>query len=164
MPHAIYFTKRIYSWSAKATMVALAAALAFSAMQASAEEPSRSSTAAEILRNTSLADLETAFWACDYAATFYGVLDFGTAVFCGAATSEFRARKFNDDFNAMLKWWKQHKATEHQALHLRSSGGADRERCIEEFSATFGCPACASVHAEYSALRPAHVLRHSCLQ
>ena len=100
----------------------LPAALLVSAMlnclstQAYAEEsasPSRSTDLAKS-RQTA-ADLEKAFWACDYAATTRGV-SLGEGAICGAIYEDLKGSKFGGDFQVFLTWWQQNKAAEHQAL------------------------------------------------
>jgi hypothetical protein len=60
--------------------------------------------------------LEKSFWACDYTATVHGIVDAGTAISCGIATENLRLRKFNGDFNAMLRWWHENKVGQYRAL------------------------------------------------
>lgn len=67
-------------------------------------------------------ELERAFWICDHAATTRGV-DGSTAITCSVITEDLQARKFNGDFSAMLAWWRQHKAAEHQAREAASRAG-----------------------------------------
>ena len=79
-----------------------------------------------------MAELEKAFWACDYAATV-GRIDSGTAITCGGLTETLKVRKFSSDFNAMLTWWRQHKQAEHLALEAHAPtadarGAALRQR------------------------------------
>jgi hypothetical protein len=104
---------------ARILVLALGAALAFSGTESSAQEHTSQPRPAETgTANYTLADLEKAFWVCDHAATTYGVLDVGTAVACVAVTRDFRQRKFNGDFNAMLSWWQRNKAHQHQLLNV----------------------------------------------
>jgi hypothetical protein len=63
-----------------------------------------------------IADLEKAFWACDYTASVDGIVDAGMAIQCGIATEDLKLRKFNGDFNTMLSWWQQNKAGGYRAL------------------------------------------------
>jgi hypothetical protein len=101
-------------------VLALGAALAFSGAKLSAQEHSSEPHPAETgVAHPMLAALEDAFWVCDHAATTYGVLDMGTAAACAAATYDFRLRKFNGDFDAMLSWWQRNKAHQHQLLDMR---------------------------------------------
>jgi len=65
------------------------------------------------------ADLERAFWMCDYTATTRGM--HATPVdMCIAVTDELKSEKFGGDFKEMLSWWQQNKFAEHQKL---KSGG-----------------------------------------
>ena len=59
------------------------------------------------------ADLERAFWVCDYAATTRGVS--ATPVeLCGAVYEELKNTKFRGDFSELLLWWKENRRAEHQ--------------------------------------------------
>jgi hypothetical protein len=108
-------------------VLALGAALLFSATEPGAQEhASDRHPAATGVAHPTLAALEDAFWVCDHAATTYGVLDMGTAATCAAATSDFRLRKFNGDFNAMLTWWQRNKVHRHQLLEMRDRAAARR--------------------------------------
>jgi hypothetical protein len=94
----------------------LAAALNGLPVNASAQEPTGARQAVTFAPERMLADMEKAFWACDYTATVHGIVDAGTAISCGIATEDLRLRKFNGDFNAMLSWWHQNKAGEYRTL------------------------------------------------
>ena len=59
--------------------------------------------------------LESAFWACDHAATSRG-LDSGDALACSVATEELKRVRFGGDFGAMLAWWQRSKDAAHRAL------------------------------------------------
>jgi len=72
-----------------------------------------------------LAKLERAFWLCDHAATTRGV-DGDAAILCVAATEELKERKFGGDFEQLLTWWRQNKATEHANLDRREESLARR--------------------------------------
>jgi hypothetical protein len=62
-----------------------------------------------------IAALEEAFWYCDYVATTRGVLAAPMAA-CRFATEELMARKFGGSFQALMDWWQENKAAEHQRL------------------------------------------------
>jgi hypothetical protein len=62
-----------------------------------------------------LADLERAFWICDYTATTHGV-HATPADLCEAAYVEFKERKFGGDFQLLLAWWHANKAAEHRKI------------------------------------------------
>jgi hypothetical protein len=72
----------------------------------------RSQAQAGVLR---IAELEKAFWACDYVATTRGVHAAPVAI-CSAVTDEIKNAKFGGDFEELLKWWQQKKPSEHQKL------------------------------------------------
>lgn len=59
-----------------------------------------------------LAHLEDIFWTCDYVATTQGV-GATPARECAAATRELRRIKFDNSFQRMLEWWREHKPAEH---------------------------------------------------
>jgi hypothetical protein len=69
------------------------------------------------------ADLEEAFWKCDYTATTVGMG--ATPVdLCSAVYDELKARKFDGDFERLLDWWRQSKPAE----HARQAAGTDRSQ------------------------------------
>ena len=70
---------------------------------------------AELTDEIPVAELERAFWRCDYEAT-QRALDVGTAAQCGEIAEAFKARRFGGDFGALLAWWRHHKDAEHLAL------------------------------------------------
>lgn len=70
-------------------------------------------------------ELEKAFWACDYAATTRWVA-LGEGAACGAIYEELKRSRFDGDARAMLTWWQQNKAVEHQALAAQSRALATR--------------------------------------
>lgn len=118
MKPAIVCNSRSLSVSARsAGLVLIAAALNWSCPSATAQESRRAARATEVaVPDRTLFDLERDFWACDYEATSHGLVDAGTAIQCGIATENLKLRKFNGDFNAMVSWWKKHKALQHAAL------------------------------------------------
>ncbi|MGZ5090254.1 MAG: hypothetical protein ACXWCY_31710 [Burkholderiales bacterium] len=61
------------------------------------------------------ADLEQAFWACDFVGTTYGV-DAAPVAFCSEVTAALQEQKFDGDFGRLLEWWKQNKPTQHARL------------------------------------------------
>ena len=66
-------------------------------------------------RANALAELESAFWACDYVATTRGV-DATPVAICTEVYDELKTLKFGGDFGELLAWWKQHKPAEHARL------------------------------------------------
>ena len=72
------------------------------------------------------ANLERAFWICDYAATTRGVS--ATPVEkCGAVYEQLKTTRFEGDFNQLLLWWRENKPTEHQKIAREDRGGAVME-------------------------------------
>ena len=66
------------------------------------------------------ADLEQAFWVCDYVATTYG-MQAAPVDLCSEVTAALQKQKFSGDFAQMLEWWGRNKTTEHarvQAVQL----------------------------------------------
>ncbi|MBA2548211.1 MAG: hypothetical protein H0V16_07100 [Burkholderiaceae bacterium] len=63
-----------------------------------------------------LAELEKAFWICDYIVTTYGV-DGSPVTSCGEAYEELKRAKFNGDFDELVAWWGVNKAEQHAALN-----------------------------------------------
>lgn len=61
------------------------------------------------------ANLEDAFWACDYVATTRGTSATPTE-FCAAIYDELKAKKFAGDFDKLLAWWQVNKDVAHQKL------------------------------------------------
>ena len=70
-----------------------------------------------------VADLEKAFWLCDYAGTTRSV-DSGMAMACSAITEELKIWKFDGDFDALVAWWRQNKPAQHEALEAESRSKA----------------------------------------
>jgi hypothetical protein len=67
-----------------------------------------------------MADLEQGFWVCDYLGTTRGA--YGAPMeLCGAIYDELKARKFENDFERLFDWWREHKTVEHGKLE---AGGA----------------------------------------
>jgi hypothetical protein len=68
-----------------------------------------------------MADLEKAFWICDYTATTSGVQATPVAA-CSAITDALKNEKFGGDFFELHTWWQRNKTREHEAL----ASGAQR--------------------------------------
>jgi hypothetical protein len=97
-------------------VVAVGAALSWFSLGTLAQEGTNApQSMAAPASGLSPADLERAFWICDYAATTRPI-DAGSAIFCTAVTEDLQKKKFNGDFDAMLAWWQQYKPAEHEAL------------------------------------------------
>ena len=61
------------------------------------------------------ADLEKAFWVCDYTATEKGIN--ATPIdLCSGVTEDLKNEKFEGDFDELLKWWRQNKVAAHESL------------------------------------------------
>ena len=65
-----------------------------------------------------LSVLEDAFWVCDYVATTRGGGDIPT---CTAVYEALKDRKFAGDSDALVSWWRQNKAAQHQILAVADS-------------------------------------------
>lgn len=97
--------------------VALAGALSCSG-SALAQEPQKApSWPAVQLVGERLADLEEAFWSCDYVATTRGVAS-ADVVTCGAIYYVLKERKFDGDLDKLVSWWRQNKIAQHEKLAL----------------------------------------------
>lgn len=66
-------------------------------------------------RPDGIADLERAFWACDYVATTRGIGATPIAA-CRHATESLKREKFGGSFPALLEWWRDNKEAEHGKL------------------------------------------------
>lgn len=62
-----------------------------------------------------MAELESMFWQCDYAAT-QSALDVGSAQACVVIHDSLKQRRFNGDYTRMVAWWREHKSAAHLAL------------------------------------------------
>jgi hypothetical protein len=80
---------------------------------AAQESPGARSPAAMVLASVNLADLEAAFWACEYAATTRGAASIQT---CTAVYDALKERKFGGDFDGLLKWWQQNRVSAYRRL------------------------------------------------
>jgi hypothetical protein len=98
----------------------LLASLAVAGCAASPEpapaEPAAAPAGAESIE---IAELERAFWYCDYMATTHGVLATPMAA-CNFATIELRRKKFSGSFRALMAWWEENKAAEHGKLRRKA--------------------------------------------
>jgi len=70
------------------------------------------------LASAGLKVLEDAFWVCDYVATTRGNSDIAT---CTAVYEALKDRKFAGDSDALVSWWRQNKAAQHQNLAVADS-------------------------------------------
>ena len=94
-------------------LTTLTAALA--AGSASAEQTISAQSVAARLASVGLADLEDAFWVCDYTAATRGPTGNDITV-CTAVYEAIKDRKFGGDFDKLLDWWRQNKVARHDAL------------------------------------------------
>jgi hypothetical protein len=94
-------------------LTAFAAAL--TAGSAMAEQTTVAPSVASRVAVVSLADLEDAFWVCDYTATTRGPEGSDLTV-CTAVYEAIKERKFGGDFDGLLDWWRQNKVVRHDAL------------------------------------------------
>ena len=62
------------------------------------------------------AEIEKAFWVCDYAGT-HGMVGGDQAVACVAITDELKRAKFDGDFDRLVAWWRLNKVARHQELY-----------------------------------------------
>jgi hypothetical protein len=112
------------SWNAsthKLANLAAACALAVSAAGThcdSAIAQQQSLAATDLLRG---ADLERAFWVCDYVATVRGVGATPLEI-CAAVYEVLKGIKFHGDFDQLLLWWTENKLSEHQTIAREGRG------------------------------------------
>ena len=85
----------------------------WSQQSSAALEPAAAQTVA-----LSAADLEKAFWICDYTATEKGVNATPIDV-CSGVTEDLKNEKFKGDFEDMMNWWQQNKVAAHQSLRAQ---------------------------------------------
>ena len=83
-------------------------------------------SAEEIAAAMQPADLEKAFWLCDYTATTRGI-DATPVAICSAVWDEFKQTRFAGSFEDLLAWWRVHKVAQHEALaaEIAREGGED---------------------------------------
>jgi len=99
-----------------AALVAVAVALVCNGGSALAQEPQRAPSAQPAhLVSVRLADLEDAFWICDYTATTRRAPAADIAT-CSAIYDALKERKFGGDFDKLLYWWQQNKVAQHERL------------------------------------------------
>lgn len=104
----------------------VAAMLGSASLAAVAQQEGAAPQSAQVVRSASASTtLESAFWACDHAAT-RRPLDSGDALACSVATEELKRVRFGGDFDAMLAWWQRSKAAAHRALDAPGLEMADR--------------------------------------
>jgi hypothetical protein len=95
---------------------ALSLCLLVACCDAAAEDPQAArSLLAVQLSGASLANLEGAFWVCDYTATKRRASDDQIGM-CTATYDALKERKFGGDFDALLLWWQKNRAAEHARL------------------------------------------------
>jgi hypothetical protein len=85
--------------------------------------------AAEANADAGVAELEAAFWMCDYIATTRGVESTPVAL-CGSVYDELKTVKFSGDFGALLAWWKQNKPVEHRKIASEQTDAAVERKDI----------------------------------
>jgi hypothetical protein len=91
-------------------------AMSVSIQNASAEQGALAPYAMQVRAEAERsAELERAFWICDYTATTRGVYA-APVELCSAVTDELKREKFGGDFGQMLEWWRQNKPVEHANL------------------------------------------------
>ena len=97
-----------------AAVSALAAALVAGGASAEQSNGAHSVPPVEV-SSADLADLEGAFWVCDYVATVRGTANVDVTA-CTAVYDAMKERKFGGDFDKLLTWWQQNKVVRHDAL------------------------------------------------
>jgi hypothetical protein len=95
-----------------ALRIGVAIALAFSGAVAAAEDEAPQAPTATAIEDAPLAQLERAFWLCDYVATTEGVTATPRHA-CRSVTEEVKRRKFGGGFRPFLDWWRENKDAEY---------------------------------------------------
>ena len=108
-----------------ALRIVVALSLAAACIMALAETESALQPAIEP-SDADLAQVERAFWACDHAASSYGLLGTDVAA-CNSATEQLKQLKFGGDFDALLAWWRAGKGAAFDALDRDGSANAVAE-------------------------------------
>ena len=105
-------TKKQRIVSVTTTVITTIGVLLGSVESALAQQPQRMlATPTSQPAGARLSVLEDAFWVCDYLATTRGTSDIVT---CTAVYEALKDRKFAGDFDALVSWWHQNKAAQHQ--------------------------------------------------
>ena len=121
------------STNCRRTLLVYAAAFAVGLLAWSGPEKARAldrivapPSAEEIAAAMQPADLEKAFWLCDYTATTHGI-DATPVAICSAVWDEFKQTRFAGSFEDLLAWWQVHKVAQHEALAAETirEGGED---------------------------------------
>jgi hypothetical protein len=68
-----------------------------------------------------LARLEQLFWICDYLGTTRGA-EGAYATHCIEISDALRQRKFGDDLDRLVAWWRHNKPAEHDRLAAAERG------------------------------------------
>ncbi|HSQ05615.1 MAG TPA: hypothetical protein VLN59_16360 [Burkholderiales bacterium] len=100
-------------------------AVALTVDSASAEQMTEPHSVTTPLATVALADLEDAFWLCDYTATTHGSAR-NDITLCTAVYDVVKERKFGGDFDKLLDWWRENKITRHKALAADDAERAPR--------------------------------------
>jgi hypothetical protein len=108
------FNLRLTKQGAVPTLAVVAIAAALSCGSAGAQQSSRAPVLGAVqLASADLADLETAFWTCEYAATTRGNANIEN---CTAIYAALKSRKFEGDFDGLLQWWQQNRDAMYRRL------------------------------------------------
>ena len=107
------------------TFGAAAFAIAATFGLATAQQPPADE--AKKLTGSELAEVEEAFWLCDYVSTNVGIraTPMGT---CLMVTEALKDEKFSGDFDAFVAWWRENKSLEHQRLEKKYTAEAEKLR------------------------------------
>jgi hypothetical protein len=111
-PGAIAAGMIVLTRAAAATSVTLA--LICNSVDARARDRREASSAPVALAHVTLADIEDAFWTCDYVATTRGPV--GDLERCSAVYDALKELKFGGDFGQLVLWWSRHKLAEHARI------------------------------------------------
>jgi hypothetical protein len=126
------FKERVAAGSRLARTFGVAAAVAIgaSAGLGVAQEPAPEAPKQEEekkLTTAELAEVEEAFWLCDYVSTNVGVRATPMRT-CLMVTEALKDEKFDGDFNAFVAWWNENKTVEHERLEKKYTAEAEKLR------------------------------------
>lgn len=109
---------KAYRFRQLPSVAAMAVAMVAGTGSVHAQLPRSAAAAPTILAGLTVAELERAFWICDWTTTTR-VLSADMFTACAAASDELKTRKFDGDFDRMIDWWRKNKSAAHAGLQAR---------------------------------------------
>lgn len=105
----------------RARMLTLAIVSLLALLPAAAAAETSKATTPETLP---LAELEKAFWYCDFVATTQGMRAVGPIAACSVVVERLKKEKFGENYEEYLAWWRRNKPAEHGKLYAASRAEA----------------------------------------